>query len=670
MKHWINSLAIMAVLIIMGACASIGRPQGGPRDETPPVYVRSNPPAGAVDVSPSRIDIFFDENIKVEDVVNKVVVSPVQKQLPTVNANGRRLTVNFRDTLLPDVTYTVDFADAIRDLNEGNVLDGFAFDFSTGHTRDSLVIAGKLFEARNLEPAQGMLVGVHSDLSDTALTSVPLLRIAKTNQLGEFVIRNLAPGSYRLYAIDDVNRNYLWDRSENVAFLDSLVLPCVEQIIVSDTLKTDAGADSIATRSGVRYLPNDLLLTWFNENYSAQYLRSYNRPDSMKITMEMGAPSDTLPEITLINGSHAGTRLDQLSLLNRSAMRDTLEYWLTDPALISQDTILASVRYLRTDSLQQLAWTTDTLRFTFRAKAQKEKNADKKIKLGDNSDSIAKANMRFLSLRIASSANQELNRPLQITTGEPIANIDSTAIRLKMQVDTTWHTIADAHMRLDSLHKLLDYSIDYNWKPGARYRLEIDSAAITSIYGVHNKRTTAEFNVKTPDDYSTLTMRLTSVTGEWPMILELLNQSDATVMAAPVTDGVAHLEYVDPGTYYVRAFVDRNGDGRWTTGSIADRRQPEDVYYYSKKINIKKNWDIDQTWDLDELPVDRQKPYEIIKNKPKLKAGEKAPVTDDANPDTEADIDPFTGRPYNSDAYGRGGNAASRNASSLTPMTR
>ncbi len=186
------------LIFILAACASIGRPSGGEYDYTPPVYVKSNPAIGSRNVAASRISIDFDENVQVEDVMTKVVVSPAQKSIPSITANGRRITVDIRDSLIPNTTYTIDFSDAIRDLNEGNVLDGFAIDFSTGDSIDSLRISGMVFEARTLEPAQGMLVGVYSNLSDTALRTLPMERIARTNQLGQFTIRGLRPGEYRI----------------------------------------------------------------------------------------------------------------------------------------------------------------------------------------------------------------------------------------------------------------------------------------------------------------------------------------------------------------------------------------------------------------------------------------------------------------------------------------
>lgn len=163
----------------------MGRPEGGPRDETPPVYVRSTPVSGALNFSGDRLDVWFDENVQLEDAFNKVIVSPTQKQAAVVRSLGKRVTVELRDTLLPNTTYTIDFADAIKDLNEGNILDGFALDFSTGSEIDTLRLSGIVLEGRTLEPAQGMTVGIYAEpLTDTTLTKVPFQRIARTNQYG------------------------------------------------------------------------------------------------------------------------------------------------------------------------------------------------------------------------------------------------------------------------------------------------------------------------------------------------------------------------------------------------------------------------------------------------------------------------------------------------------
>ncbi|MDE6316852.1 MAG: Ig-like domain-containing protein [Muribaculaceae bacterium] len=625
-ENLIKIACMIVAVVLLAACASIGRPQGGERDELPPVFVHSDPAPGSLNFKGNRLSIYFDENIKMEDVMNKVVVSPVQKTPPSVIANGKRLSVEFRDTLVPDATYTIDFSDAIRDLNEGNILDGFAIDFSTGDKRDSLVIAGMLFEARNLEPAQGMIVGVYSNLSDTAITTLPFDRIAKTNQYGQFVLRNLAPGTYNLYAVNDLNRDYHWDRSEDVAFLGETVVPEVTGITVTDTLRASNGMDSIVMRQGVRYLPNDLLLTWFNENYRSQYLKNHTRIDSTRIAIEFGAPTDSLPEITLLNTPAAGRRLDEIARMDYSAAGDSITYWLTDRDVIATDTLHVAMRYLRTDTLDQLSWTTDTLRLLNRESSRFHKELDKRNKdreklrsklQEEGRDTIFTDEQVFMTFESGSRSSQELNRPLYMTASQPLDTLIQERIRLEMRVDTLWVDAKAGDIRRDSVNRQLRYVLDHPWKEGERYRLTIDSAAVTGIYGNVNKASTAEFTVKKLEEYSNISFNLTGIPAGEEMVVELLNSQDKPVATAPMVNGTATFTFVTPNTYYARAFVDSNRNGVWDTGSISEKRQPEDVYYYPKKLSVKKNWDLNQTWNINELPIEAQKPEAIKKNKPK-----------------------------------------------------
>ncbi|MBD5228641.1 MAG: Ig-like domain-containing protein [Bacteroidales bacterium] len=647
-ENLVKIVCFMVAVVLLAACASIGRPQGGERDELPPVFVHSDPAPGSLNFKGNRLSIYFDENIKMEDVMNKVVVSPVQKTPPSVIANGKRLSVEFRDTLVPDATYTIDFSDAIRDLNEGNILDGFAIDFSTGDKRDSLVIAGMLFEARNLEPAQGMIVGVYSNLSDTAITTLPFDRIAKTNQYGQFVLRNLAPGTYNLYAVNDLNRDYHWDRSEDVAFLGETVVPEVTGITVTDTLRASNGMDSIVMRQGVRYLPNDLLLTWFNENYRSQYLKNHTRIDSTRIAIEFGAPTDSLPEITLLNTPAAGRRLDEIARMDYSAAGDSITYWLTDRDVIATDTLQVAMRYLRTDTLDQLSWTTDTLRVLNRESSRFHKELDKRNKDREKlrkklqeagRDTIFTDKPAFITFEPSTRSNQELNRPLYITASQPLDTIYQDRIHLEMRVDTVWVDARPGAVARDSVNRQMRYVLDHKWKEGERYRLTIDSAAVTGIYGNVNEGSKVEFTVKSLEDYSNIRFKLSGIPEGEEMVVELLNAQDRPVATAPAIDGTATFTFVSPGTYYARAFVDSNRNGVWDTGNIAEKRQAEDVYYYSKKLALKKNWDLDQSWDLNELPIEAQKPEAIKKNKPKNRDRNNRNSSSDYDEEEEDDDD-------------------------------
>lgn len=624
-------LLIGAIASLMAACASIGRPEGGPLDLVPPVFVRSNPAPGALNVDRSRIDLWFDENLKLEDPVNKVVVSPVQKENARVSANGRHLTVEFRDTLAENTTYTIDFADAVRDLNEGNILDGFSYDFSTGPELDTLTISGMVFEARNLEPAQGMVVGVYSNLADSAVRTLQLERVAKTNQYGQFTVRGLKPGVYNIFAIDDRNRDWHWDRSENIAFFPATLSPSAVETVVADTLRSSAGEDSVVSRRAWQYLPDDILLTWFNENYRSQYLRDNKRPAQRYIELKFGAPVDSMPRLTVINGPRKGMGLDALSVLETRAERDSMIYWLRDTVLVNQDSILLEARYRKTDSLDNLVWQTDTLRMFFRRPQVKDKK--KKKEKADTAASDSLPPIKFLDLKATTSSAQELHRPVRFEAPEPLEPVAPGAWRLEMMEDTLWIPVEEASLSPDSVtpRGLL---LSAKWAEGARYRFTADSARIMNIYGEFNRPFTHEFTTKKIEDYGNIYLNITDIAAlglpdSARVMVELLSSSDQPVAVAPVVNGTAGFHFIDPSTYYARAFVDIDHDGLWTTGNLASSRLPEDVFYYPKKLLLRKNWDLEQDWALLETPVDLQKPDAIKKNKPKTKETPRNPEEDE-----------------------------------------
>ncbi len=642
MRHngGLGSLFVVAAALLLAACASIGRPEGGPRDMTPPVMVSSTPAPGSVNVSNGRIDIIFDENITLDDPMNKIVVSPPQKKQAQISSNGRRVRITLRDTLRDSTTYTVDLADAVRDLNEGNILDGLAIDFSTGPSIDTLMISGIVFEGRTLEPAQGMIVGVYSTpVADTALTTLPMDRITKTNALGRFTIRNLKPGSYRVFAINDLNHDFHWDRSEDIAFLDRDISPSTMAVEVTDTFTDAAGNDSLVTRPATRFLPDDILLTWFNENYKPLYLVKHERPDARRLTLEMSTHSDSLPQLTLLNTVRAGARLDREAVLQSSPGLDSLTYWLRDTTLIGSDTLKIAARHLHTDTLDNITFTTDTLTFALRQPKKKKKR-------DEETDSVPK--LEFVNIGISSRQPQDLNMPLLFETSTPTASIDSAGFRIEELVDSVWMPVAAKIPSPPDSLQPMRLLTEMTWKPKTKYRVTIDSLAVTDIYGNHNRPFVQEVSTHAIEDYAALFFNIGDL-GSDSAIVELLS-SDKPVRLEPVRNGVATFEYVTPGAYYARLFIDRNHNGRWDTGSVADTLQPEDVFYFSKKLNLKKNWDVEQQWNIYETPVDLQKPEDIKKNKPPRPKWETEEEREKRkkgnNDDEEEEFDPFMNDPF------------------------
>lgn len=613
----VAALIGIAGIVVLGACASMGRPEGGPRDEMPPVFVRSTPKPGALNVTPTRIEAFFDENIQLEDAFNKVIVSPTQKIAPVVRSLGKRVTVELRDTLQPNTTYTIDFADAIKDLNEGNVLDGFALDFSTGNEIDTLRISGMVLAAQNLEPAQGMTVGIYREPADTAIHTMAFERVARTNQYGQFTVRNLKPGAYAVYALNDVNRDNKWDRSEDIAFISKLVVPSVEAITVSDTLRDASDQDSIVSRPGIHYLPDDVLLTWFNEGFRAQYLKDYKRLDRRRVHILYGAPTDSLPTLRVVGGPLDGRDVAELSVLESNTTGDSLVYWMRDPALFGIDSLTLSVRHEGMDSLQNVVWQTDTLKFFW--KEPKESKKDKKKK-DEEADSVAPP-VPLLTTSIKTQSSHEIYQPVILAVETPIESIDTAAVHFEIAVDTLWQTIPTGRIYPDALTPSRVVNFDFERQPGAKYRFTVDSLGITDIYGVHNRPVRHEFTVKQPEEYANLIFHLSGA--DSTAVVELLNGSDNPVMTVTAPGGEAVFRNITPATYYARMYLDSDRNGKWSTGSIRDSLQPEEVYYYPKTLVLRANWDVEQSWDIYETPLDKQKPNAIKKNKPKLKKGEK-----------------------------------------------
>lgn len=630
-----KSLYYIFIAIIIAAlysCANIGNPSGGPIDRSAPIFVGSNPRPDALHFKGKKIEILFDEIVTLKDPSTKVIVSPAQTEMPKVSASGKKVTVELIDSLMPNTTYTIDFSNSIQDNNEGNPLGNFAFAFSTGETIDSMRVSGFVLNSQTLEPMQSVVVGLHSNLSDSAFNKTKLERVALTNDRGQFTIRNLKPGKYHIFALNDLDRDYKFSNpTEDIAFLDEIIVPSVGQTEAYDTIYNDKNQiDTIISAQRPLYLPDDILLSMFNENRKSQYLANNSRVDSTRIQLIFAAPSDTLPTIKLLDKNAP----DNWYSLERTKNNDTLNYWIRPADLVSSDTLTAAVSYLRTDSLNTLSWTTDTLRFTFqRPKVHKKKKKDEQV---DSASLI-----RYLNFHAKTNGTQEVYAPLILQSEYPIESFNKNAFHLEIKLpDDTIYSPTDFQsiaLRDSSLNRRT-IAIRNKWEPGAAYRLQIDTLAVTDIYRLPMKPLTSEFSVRKIEEYGNLIFNIPALADS--AVVELLDGGDNVKLSAPVRRHRAELLNLAPGKYYARIFIDRNGNGKYDTGNYDQRIQPEETYYYPGAINLKANWDIEQNWDIYATPVDLQKPDEIKKNKPERSKWDKTP-TKNSEDDQEYDENGF-----------------------------
>ena len=617
MKLEKTSYIVLTILIaaLLYSCASIGRPTGGNKDIDPPVFTGSNPAPNSTNVKNQSIVLHFNEYIVLKDQSTKVVVSPAQKENPSIRANGKRINIELRDTLIPNTTYSIDFSDAIQDNNENNPLQGFSFAFATGDTIDTLQISGIVLNARDLEPQKEFFVGVHSCLDDSAFSKLPLERIARTNELGQFTIRNIKPGRYHIFALNDADRNYKFARSEDLAFLDEIIVPSVTEIETMDTIFTSQMVtDTIYKATHSLFLPNDILLSSFNEDYKSLYLVNNERTSDRRFNVLFSAPSDSLPTLEVLK-PEGFDNSKKWYILDNSQHNDTLNYWITDTMLIKSDSIRVNMRYLHTDTNDMRTFTNDTIYFNLKKMKKKGNKKVEKKKEEEGKDSLDSIpQIQLLKFAAASSGTIDVYAPFRFRSEEPIDSINPAMIHLKQKIDTIWEDRGIVELKRDSASSILNYKVEYDWEPGGTYGITIDSLAITGIYGLYNGTISQEFKVKELEEYSNLFFKV-NVTDS--AFVELLDKSDKVVRTAPVENGMADLFNINPGEYYARIVLDANGNGKWDTGNYSQHLQPEEVYYFSKKLNLKQNWDIEETWDIYELPIDVQKPMAIKKNKPK-----------------------------------------------------
>ena len=679
---FVTQIVNCALLIVNClACANIGTPDGGLYDEDPPRIVHTTPQLGATNAHPKKITLEFDENIKLESASEKVIISPPQFEMPEIDANGKKVTVTLLDSLKSDYTYTIDFGSSIVDNNEGNPMGEYAFSFSTGEHIDTLQVSGYVLEAENLEPIKGILVGLYripegelsddslalsdSTTNDTTFRTLPLERIGRTDGSGHFIVKGVAPGRYRVFALNDQDQTYTFSqRSEKIAFTDRIVSPYAKIETRMDTVWHDSiHYDSIVPVKYTHFYPDDIVLTAFTTAGQDRYLLKSECPVLNKFSLYFTAPSDTLPRLTPLNFSLS----DSSYIVESTEKNDTITYWLTDSLIYNTDTLELQLDYYATDTLGQLSIKSDTL-YLFskltkekmakqRAQAQEEwekeykkkakaerkaklveaeaaeraaeeeerrqaeaegrkyekKKKEKKKKGDDDEEELVIPPMPDPPLEMKMSATSGLSpdKNIDISFTEPTLQLDTSKVHFTLKVDSVFKPAPYILRRIDGT--VGSYRFYAEWEPDSTYQLDLDSAAFVSIYGHATEAVKRSIKVKGLDSFSTLFVTLQQA--DTTAIVQLLNGQDKVVNSVPAPKGKADFYFINPQTYYLRLFYDRNGNGIWDTGDYDQQLQPEPVYYYPTELQLRAQWDINQIWNPTAKPLWQQKPEKITKQK-------------------------------------------------------
>lgn len=589
----------LVVLVFFYACANRGQgPTGGIKDITPPRVKKSFPLNGSLYFDKKEIQIEFDEIVTIEKASENVVISPPQLKPPEVKSFGKRVQVVFTEDLKDSTTYSVNFGNAIQDVNEKNPIKNYVFSFSTGKEIDTLRISGTVINGEDLNPMPNVFVGIYSETNDSVFFSKPFLRIGRTDENGRFSIDNVKKGTYKVFALGDVNRDYFYQPGEGVGLYDSIVAPTFRIEPMQDTIWRDSVTyDSIRTYMGTRFLPDDVTISYFKENKKRQYLVKNERKSPYCFSLFFNTELPELPKIKPLNFEWEGKYM-----LQKNNTRDSLTYWMTDSLLWKTDTLSMAITYQKTDSLFQLIPTTDTINVSLRGVRVNAK--------AKTSKKIVQPKIEALKFNNNIAGTFEIYNPVIFNFAEPLAEIDVSKIKLSHKVDSTFKEIPFKWRQMDSTK--MNYAIDNKWIAEEKYSVTIDSACFKSIYSKTTNKLNSEFEIRSLEEYSSL--KLFASPANPKIVFQALDNKDMVLATKPTASKGTLFEYLKPGNYYLRMFIDENGNGKWDTGDLRTHRHPEKVYYYPKKITLKANWEFEETWNYNSLPTLEQKPVELRKS--------------------------------------------------------
>lgn len=589
-------VAALAWVVGVSSCANLGMPTGGPRDTIPPVLLETNPKFATVNFKGEEVRFTFNEYINIEDVSEDLVVSPPLARRPTVKTKSKTLVIGFNEELKDNVTYSLDFKNSVADNNEKNPYKNLRFSFSTGPVYDSLRIAGRVMDAFNMELKEKELVLLHRDLEDSAFYTLQPDYIAKTDKNGIFLIDNIAPGRYHLYSLNDANNNLKYDEgSEKLAFIDSIIVPSAEFVGELDTLVS--GVDSFLVYGHTHFHPDPFYLHEFTEEIYSQYLKKNEREARNKCVFVFNESVKDTFSVKLLNLNQEPENWYQIEYNDNV---DSLIMWIADTTVAKMDTLQMEIAYFQLDSANQFYLHKDTLEMKFSDKPDDTSKRKKRTK--DEEEKPETPVNQFNWKLTFTTSKIELNQDIGIISPEPIKFFDKTMVHLYYSDDSLKTPLKFDIAKDTSAWRT--YNIHYKWEPETKYTLEIDSAACVNIYGVTSRELIKNFSSREEDYYGSLKITLGGV--KMPMVVQLLENNDKEEVLYEKTiekDGSVLFDYLAPGKLKIKAIYDENGNGKWDSGNLRKKIQPERVSYVNEVHKVRSNFEEEILWNVSPNPT-------------------------------------------------------------------
>ena len=549
MRQTICLIFIVFSLGLLGAgCAKISSPTGGPKDTTPPKVLKVEPAVGSVRFNEKHIRIWFDEFVTLNNPTENVLVSPPLAENPEYTIKGKSLIIKLKDTLRANTTYNMIFSDCIKDFHEGNALNYFHYSFSTGDSLDDYMIRGNILDAKTLAPAKDFFVLLyHGDADSLPLTVLPDY-VTKSLTDGSFVLKNIAPGDYKIFALKDINANFRFDLpNEEIAFLD--------ETVTAFRALPDTAADSLKAEQ-----PLITLLSFAGED-TMQTLARYDNPAAGVYKfpykhrfIDFKATPETVA-------------LDYFEQIN--ATRDTITWYLKSPF---KDTV---VYFFNADNH------IDTVNIVpFKEKQQAGGRGRGQL------------NVPKLSVSFANAG--EFDKPLTLRFPYPIHSTDSFDVWVFSQQQDRKDTALYRYAVPDTF--TMQFPLPMTVTEKKSYSVMIRDSVFFGYNGLANDTLRTQFTTKSEKDYGTLIMNY-QLPDDGHQYVVTLWSNDKIVKEdiLPVSQTITY-PFLTPGNFSVTAFRDENANGRWDPGDYHSKRQPETMFNFPQPISIRAYWDSEETF--------------------------------------------------------------------------
>ena len=601
------ALAVFFCTAFLWRCATIMTPTGGPKDTLPPVITLMTPDNFTTNFKDRKIYIEFDEFVQIKDQQKEFFTSPQMKKKPTITLRGRGISVQLRDTLRENTTYALNFGSAICDNNEGNPLYSMRYVFSTGPEIDSMVLSGYTVDAYKADSVSKSFIYFYIADSvpepkeyDSTLFNYKPQVIARAETNGIFLAQNLKPVPYRVYAFQDTNDNQMYEPgSDQVGFLEKSYNP-------AEMPDFAMWYDSI--RQYVTAEPQLYLRMFTDKAFRRQLLSQTERPLQHKAMLYFGAAHPRIERIRFDSIPE-----DRVIVDPQTVGRDTIALWFNMPSSALPDTIKGEITYFKHDTVNVLQEVTEPLKLSWRLIETKEQEKEREKLERDRRKAEAageewvepkKENPFAYKLPLTGEINPENN--LTVDFDYPLTRLDSAAMLLTLTRSD--NSIEDVPVRFVRDTGLLRrWHIEAPWTSGGQYTLTIPKGAITDVAGFSNDSIVGKYTVLDPEKFATVKIHVKGKDDKAKYILQLLDGSNALKQEKrDVTTGDWQFNYVPAGEIKFRIIEDMNGNGKWDTGNVVERLQPERAEIYANDegedtFATKTNWEVEFSIDMNRV---------------------------------------------------------------------